>query len=63
MERLSFWRILQGSDKKVKKVGLQMGLTEEDMVEIKREWRVSNGRLDDRLRYEQVLAFRRGHEL
>ena len=56
---LSFWRILQGSEKKVKKMGLQMGLTEEDIVEIKREWRVSNGRLDDRLRYETVLALRR----
>ena len=32
-------------------------------VEIKWEWRVSNGRLDDRLRFEQVLAFRKVDEV
>jgi len=56
---LSFWRILQGSEKKAVKMGLQMGLTAEDITEVIREYRVSNGKLDDRLRVESVLVFER----
>ena len=55
---LSFWRILQGSEKKAIKMGLQMGLTEEDITEVIRTYRVSNGKLDDRLRFESVLVLR-----
>ena len=56
---LSFWRILQGSEKKAIKLGLQIGLTEDDITEVIRTYRVSNGKLDDRLRFETVLALRR----
>ena len=55
---LSFWRILQGTEAKAVKRGLQMGLTEEDITEIIHHYRVSNGKLDDRLRFEQVLVMR-----
>ena len=56
---LSFWRILQGTEKRIRKHGLQMGFLEEDIEEIIQVKRVSNGKLDDRLRFEQVLVLRR----
>ncbi len=56
---LSFWRILQGSEKKTVKMGLQMGLTEEEITEVIRDHRVSNGKLDDRLRFESILVLAR----
>ena len=56
---LSFWRILQGSEKKALKMGLQMGLTEEDITEVIRTYRVSNGKLDERLLFETVLVLRK----
>ena len=56
---LSFWRVLQSSEKKAVKMGLQMGLTEEDITEVIRTYRVSNGKLDNRLRFETVLAFKK----
>ena len=58
---LSFWRILQGSEKKAVKLGLQMGLTQEDITEVIRTYRVSNGKLDDRLRFETVLVSKKEH--
>ena len=54
--QLSFWRILQGSEKKATKMGLQMGLTEKDITEVIRTHRMNNGKLDDRLRFETVLV-------
>jgi len=55
---LSFWRILQATDK-VEEVVAQradlFGLVED----VKRIKRVDNGKLDARLRYEEVLALRK----
>ncbi len=56
---LSFWRVLQGTEKQVRRMGLQMGLTEEDITEVMRVKRVDNGKLDDRLWFETVLVLRK----
>ncbi len=57
--RLSFWRVLQGTEKQVRKLGLQMGLREQDITDVLQTKRVANGKLDDRLRYESVLVLRK----
>ena len=56
---LSFWRILQGTEKRIRKHGLQMGFLEEDIEEIIQVKRVSNSKLDERLRFETVLVMRK----
>ncbi len=56
---LSFWRVLLGTEKRVRKMGLQMGLAEEDITEVLRVKRVDNGKQDGRLRFESVLVLRK----
>ena len=56
---LSFWRILQGTDKEETVVAHRQEMFYLDIQEVKRMKRISNGKLDDRLRYETVLAFRK----
>ena len=57
---LSFWRILQGTDKEETVIAHRRDMFDLDVQEIKRMKRVSNGKLDERLRFEEVLAFRKG---
>ena len=56
---LSFWRILQATDKEETVVAHRQDLFDLDISEVKTMKRVQNGKLDDRLRYEEVLAFRK----
>jgi len=56
---LSFWRILQATDKEETVVGRQRGMFDIPLQEIKRMKRVLSGKLDSRLRFEEVLAFQK----
>tara|TARA_Y100000310_G_scaffold197126_1_gene197194 strand:+ start:1219 stop:1674 length:456 start_codon:yes stop_codon:yes gene_type:complete len=55
---LSFWRILEATDAVEKVMGKQGALLGE-AKEIKLMKRVLNGKLDDRLRFEMVLTFKK----
>ena len=56
---LSFWRILQATDKEETVVAHRPGMFDLDIQEVKAMKRVSNGKLDERLRFEEVRAFRK----
>ena len=59
---LSFWRILQATDKEETIVAHMRDMFDLDLREVKRMKRINNGKLDDRLRFEEVLAFRKPDE-
>ena len=56
---LSFWRNLQSTDAEETVIAHQGGMLDIPVVEIKKMKRVNNGRMDDRLRYEEIIAFRK----
>jgi len=59
---LSFWRILQGTDKEETVIAQTRGLFDVAVQDVKQMKRVSNGKLDERLRFEEVLAFHKPAE-
>ena len=56
---LSFWRILEATDKVETVVAHRKGMFDLDVEEVKTLKRVNNGKLDERLRYEEVVVVRK----